>query len=278
MFGCFNFIKEPGKALQIFFKKISIKTDFSVLVDVIIYYSKGYDKYLNDLFSAVDPKTTTFLESGEIYLSFYMFRKEDINNLGACIDMIDNTTQSMLLRIRSAEELDIFTHFYKLSDSGKLTELAKIIKYQLKANTDFIFDPAKAKKAIKRVLKIDIDIPQGPNGLGPDYSSVKDIIVNGNSVIYNFNGSSAMTKIKYSSVRDVDFRIAFEKLGMSSDDIKKIEDLYVWHHLDDWDPVSGEGTMQLVLKSLHNSTGYGDALNHTGGVAMWKWFYLIDYR
>ncbi|MBC8054717.1 MAG: HNH endonuclease [Sphingobacteriaceae bacterium] len=270
MFGCFKFIKNADKTLRIFFKNIPLKTDINILVDVIIYYSKGYDKYLNDLFSAVQAKSMAFLESGEIYLDFYMYRKEDIMNLGACIDMIDERTKTMLLRIRNSEDVDNFIKFLKLSDSEKTARIDEIIEFLLQ-DKDCIFNPKKAKQAV------NIDIPASFRGLAPDYDTIKDILFKGNPVIYKFKDAYGILKIKYSSVRDIDFRLAYEKLGMSTDDIKKIEDLYVWHHLDDWDPVSGEGTMQLVLKSLHNSTGYDNALNHTGGVALWKWYYLIYY-
>jgi hypothetical protein len=47
--------------------------------------------------------------------------------------------------------------------------------------------------------------------------------------------------------------------------------VYVWHHLD-FDPISGEGTLQLVGKDAHNAT-----LSHSGGVADYEAYYGVDY-
>jgi hypothetical protein len=42
---------------------------------------------------------------------------------------------------------------------------------------------------------------------------------------------------------------------------------YTWHHLDDFDPVTGECTMQLIKTSEHQKT-----LPHTGSVKQWENF------
>ncbi|MEX0297331.1 HNH endonuclease, partial [Pseudomonas putida] len=40
---------------------------------------------------------------------------------------------------------------------------------------------------------------------------------------------------------------------------------YTWHHLDDFDPATGKGTMQLIANSAHEAT-----LPHTGSVAQFE--------
>lgn len=270
MLGCFNFIKKVNGKLGIFFRKIPVHTDINTLVDVILYYDKGYDRFLNDLVDESTNGARLLLESGDVYLGFKIFRKEDIKNLGACTDLFDMASNVMKLRIRNAQDLSNFSFYHKLSDMEKKVRLEKVIK-ELKKNTDYVFDPVKAKKATH------IDIPPSINGLAPDYYDLKDTMYEGNRVVYRSGEKDAILKINYSSVRDIDFRLAYNQLGISNDKIVEIEKLYVWHHLDDFDPVTGVGTMQLVLKSLHNASGYGNALNHTGGVAIWKFFHLVEY-
>ena len=47
---------------------------------------------------------------------------------------------------------------------------------------------------------------------------------------------------------------------------------YTWHHLDDFNPVTGECTMQLVESAAHQGTGVV-GMAHSGSVAQWKAYY-----
>jgi A nuclease of the HNH/ENDO VII superfamily with conserved WHH len=50
--------------------------------------------------------------------------------------------------------------------------------------------------------------------------------------------------------------------------VNGVEVKYTWHHLDDFDPVTGECTMQLVETSAHSTVG----MTHTGSVGQYKSF------
>jgi hypothetical protein len=39
---------------------------------------------------------------------------------------------------------------------------------------------------------------------------------------------------------------------------------HVWHHLDDYDPKTNTGTMQLIKQNAHSG------ISHNGGVAQYK--------
>ena len=46
---------------------------------------------------------------------------------------------------------------------------------------------------------------------------------------------------------------------------------YVWHHMDDFDPVTGECSMQLVRENAHNRVA---GMAHSGSVAQYKAYYI----
>jgi hypothetical protein len=48
-----------------------------------------------------------------------------------------------------------------------------------------------------------------------------------------------------------------------------------WHHLDDFDPSTGECTMQLVRENVHNRIS---GMAHSGAVAQYKNHYINDSK
>ena len=69
---------------------------------------------------------------------------------------------------------------------------------------------------------------------------------------------------------DGDFHEA-NKLAGLADTYKDVAPRgYVWHHMDDFDPLTGECTMQLVKSNAHTSI---EGMAHSGSVAQWKAFY-----
>jgi hypothetical protein len=64
-----------------------------------------------------------------------------------------------------------------------------------------------------------------------------------------------------------DFTEAYKQAGLTKAQVKSIGK-YTWHHLDDFDPVTGKGTMQLVMQSAHKAS-----LPHTGSVAQFEKYF-----
>ncbi|WP_093670794.1 HNH endonuclease [Tenacibaculum sp. MAR_2009_124] len=55
--------------------------------------------------------------------------------------------------------------------------------------------------------------------------------------------------------------------------MKKKPSGYTWHHMDDYDPITGECTMQLVNKKLHEWS-----CPHKGGAGLWMDLFRIVYK
>ena len=47
---------------------------------------------------------------------------------------------------------------------------------------------------------------------------------------------------------------------------------YVWHHMDDFDPITGECTMQLIRGNVYTRI---PGMAHSGSVAQWKNYDII---
>jgi len=76
-------------------------------------------------------------------------------------------------------------------------------------------------------------------------------------------GQKSIVKIEYTGTRSRDFGAANKAAGIST--TQKAPKHYTWHHLDDYDPVTNTGTMQLVRTKAHQA-----AYPHRGGVAQYE--------
>jgi len=77
-----------------------------------------------------------------------------------------------------------------------------------------------------------------------------------------------IVKIKLTGSRRNDFALA-NKEGKFTETPKG----YVWHHVDDFDPQSGEATLELIPRNAHNAT-----LPHAGSVAQYVNHHGVGYR
>jgi len=109
-------------------------------------------------------------------------------------------------------------------------------------------------------------VPMSKNGLSPDFSTVDEALYRGERQFAN-------KKIKLTGSRVEDYKLANKLFGL-----KKTPGGYVWHHLDDWDPITGKCTMQLIKREYHWHAIYGEAVDHIGGVGVWSQFHGIKYK
>ncbi|SET65414.1 RHS repeat-associated core domain-containing protein, partial [Thorsellia anophelis] len=86
---------------------------------------------------------------------------------------------------------------------------------------------------------------------GLDYSK--------SNALYSKDGVNPIQTIEYTGDYHEDFALANAAIGR-----KTTPKGYVWHHLDDYDPGSNTGTMQLVSQDAHRK------IVHFGGVAQYK--------
>ncbi|WP_373863676.1 HNH endonuclease [Pseudomonas mucidolens] len=68
--------------------------------------------------------------------------------------------------------------------------------------------------------------------------------------------------------RPRDFTQAYEEAGIP----KSAKKHYTWHHVDDFDPKTGNTTMQLIRKSAHEAT-----YPHGGSVAQYEKHFKVKY-
>nr|WP_319636792.1 RHS repeat-associated core domain-containing protein [Paraburkholderia caribensis] len=87
---------------------------------------------------------------------------------------------------------------------------------------------------------------------GLDYS--------GSNALYDKNGVNPIQTITYSG----DYGTDFQNASMSALGQKSTPRGYVWHHVDNYNPETNTGTMQLVKQEAH--TG----IQHAGGVSQYQ--------
>jgi hypothetical protein len=76
--------------------------------------------------------------------------------------------------------------------------------------------------------------------------------------------------IQYTGSRMLDYQAANRAAGLG--DSMRAPSGFVWHHLDDYNPSTNTGTMQLVDQASHMANA-----PHYGGVGQWVEFFRIPY-
>ena len=181
------------------------------------------------------------------------------------IDILDDVGDAICRG--TPNDIRNFTFFHQLSKNDKLERIRSTIVL-LQTESNHIFDPDYTRAVL------GVDIPPSDNGFSPDFRTVPEFV-------YAGNPANADVKIKLSGVRKTDERRANLAIGIG----RRVPRGYTWHHLDDFDPVTGTCTMQLVKTEVHKKIfvtslkGQIQPLyevlitgEHTGGVAMWSRF------
>ncbi|SEM30994.1 HNH endonuclease [Bradyrhizobium sp. OK095] len=81
-------------------------------------------------------------------------------------------------------------------------------------------------------------------------------------------GQRNIVKIKLTGSRRGDFRLANQEGKFAETPVG-----YSWHHVDDFEPISGEASLELVKQEAHES-----AYPHTGSVAQYAKHHGVRYR
>ncbi|CAM3955529.1 HNH endonuclease [Vibrio aerogenes] len=106
-------------------------------------------------------------------------------------------------------------------------------------------------------------VKRNDNG-GLDYSESNALYSNPERFKPDGSPVESIVKIDYTGDYHADFEAASMK-GFGQKSTPSLNgDKYVWHHLDDYDPVTNQGTMQLVRVDAHNG------IQHSGGVSQYK--------
>jgi len=132
----------------------------------------------------------------------------------------------------------------------------------------------KFEPAYKPSANPSISVPLSANKLAPDFATTQ--------YLYPIAGAEKnIVKIKMSGYRTSrngivgDFEAANIEAGFRGKNPPKFIDAngnqiqYTWHHLDDFNPITGECTMQLVRSDVHTGV---QGMTHSGSVSQFKVF------
>lgn len=98
-----------------------------------------------------------------------------------------------------------------------------------------------------------------PNG-NPDFAGSR----------YLFEGEGNVVQIELTGSYYQDFKAANALAGLPG---AKAPSGFTWHHLDDFDPLTGRATMQLIEQGAHRAT-----YNHFGSVSQYEKYFGVPYR
>nr|WP_106781358.1 RHS repeat-associated core domain-containing protein [Lysinibacillus timonensis] len=91
-----------------------------------------------------------------------------------------------------------------------------------------------------------------------DFSNSPDLFPHPNSIV----------TIPLTGSRESDFTAAYREAGIK----RKDADDYTWHHVADFDPITGKSTMQLVKTETHKAS-----LPHQGSVKQFEQHFGVEY-
>ena len=205
-------------------------------------------KKLDDIAKSLDTKYREALEKR----NFIIAKRSGKST----IDIIEIKNKKEVLRYRGADwEVENVMKVMSKSNKEVLRLFDNVIKGLMPR---LVFNPFK--DALKPLREAGVFIRKSARGLVPDFLSTPQFL-------YRGDPKFGKIEIKLTGVDDLDFKSA----NIKSDILKEIPkdrntpEGYTWHHMDDYDPIKGTCTMQLVETKIHKLTA-----THTGGFGLLK--------
>lgn len=240
--------KEPSKARR-------IKDDFEIDL-----FQKKVDEPIQVWY-----KDTKIYEADETALKKWLDDLDDKNTTKRK-NFLDELAESLNV------EKEVSAALQKLEAQGKI-ETSKIPVNTLDEALSLkkIESIVKGKQGGRAAYKTDKNgvknlspkPPQSARKLAPDFVNTP--------YLYEATGTErAIVKIKMTGNRRWDDLLAFELSSIKA--TPNLRKNYVWHHLDDFDPIKGTCTMQLVKKSAHKACN-----PHTGAANLFDTFFNFGY-
>ncbi|MGJ8659857.1 MAG: HNH endonuclease, partial [Cellulophaga fucicola] len=147
----------------------------------------------------------------------------------------------------------------------------------LQKNVNGRYTNVTYNRAYNPTANMEIDVALSKNKLTPDYTKTQLGSIS-TKYLYPKNllpsGKLPVVKIKMSGKRKGtggDFDLANQAIGMKAEWGIEAPRGYVWHHMDDFNPNTGECTMQLVKSNAHTRV---KGMAHSGSVAQYKAYYI----
>ncbi len=210
-------------------KKISLKTFTKNLYNEWKKSGKTLEDFMNIKVQNFPSKINSLLTKFKLSVKRNKTTIDFLNDQGTVVFRgIEKNIEKYLTFINKsgAERKKLISEMYKRIDS-------KPNKYNPKNAVEKGYD--------------DIPISRKGKGTSPDFDGLAHYL-------YNNDIAFGRVKIKVTGSRDKDFVQAFEKMKIFDFKTQKsIKEKYTWHHLDNIDE-NLEGTMQLVLREVHDAT------------------------
>ncbi len=207
----------------------------------------AFTKYADEFILHMDEEIVEFMKAFDYGLSFYMKKSNGdlLDPAGNIIFRGNKYDMKLYLQTRMLEATEFWDD--------------KLAQFWDEISQSQTFDETKSV-----LNEMGFTIKASDTGFGPDFRLTPEYLFKKNGVTYGD------IKIVMTGSRKLDYELAFKNAGLSPSDITSGS--YTWHHLDDFNPETGECTMQLVQTVIHSQ------VEHAGGVSMWKIFYSFsDY-
>lgn len=212
---------------------------------------KKVKHYLDDLAGDLNIKHKEFLDSNGL-------RIEKPKKARSNLQIVDEAGDIHFYG--KSKEIDEYVRLVSRTDAEKIADYKKVINYFNKSNSKY-----KQEKIWSDGSVLKFSEHNKPR-LCVDFKSTPQFIYG------NKNDIPGVVKIKLTGNDNIDFKMAFKKAGISDELSKTLKEDYVWHHMDDFDPITGECTMQLVKRNVHEAS-----CPHIGGGGLYKAFMGIGY-
>jgi hypothetical protein len=196
-----------------------------------------------------------FLEAAKLLVGQHLLTKTG----DVAIESIEMRAGSFRVRNIEVE----YEHVYYASEAGVLVHN--------------IYTPENAAEELPiGMSEISEDFPYGEHELAASkgYTGIGRTVEGGpdfeeSDYLYPAeDGQSSSVKIQLTGSRTQDYLLA-----EAASEIGETPDGYVWHHVDDYDPITGEATLQLVEEGAHVAT-----TPHSGSVAQYEAANNVTYK
>ena len=212
---------------------------------------KKIKHYLYELSDDLNVKHENFLKSNNL-------RIERPKGARSNLQIIDESED--IYFYGKSDEIDEYIRLLGRTEVEKLADYNKVIDYFRKSSAKYTKEKIWKDGSILKFSK------HNKPPMSVDFSSTPQHIYGGKA------DKPGIVKIKLTGNDEKDFLMSFKKAGISDSLAIELNKTYTWHHVDDFDPLTGECTMQLVNRKVHEGS-----CPHIGGGGLYKAFMGIGY-
>ena len=211
------------------------------------------------------------LQNGERYtiISDYMGRPvEAYNSYGNVVWQADYDVYGDLRNIKGIRDFIPFRQLGQYEDDETRLYYNRFRYYDPRIGNYISQDPIGLMGNNPTLYGYVGDLNKWADVFGLDFKTVD---FSGHPDLYQGPGKN-IVKIKMQGSRGRDFTEAYKEAGISGEIKKQVDSEYTWHHVADFNPETGECTMQLVKTETHIAS-----LPHKGAVSQFEKEFGVEY-